>query len=75
MLKRVPEAIMGALPAFSAIMLLIMVAAIMHFNHIYHWLHEGIMTVGHDDYDAIIAGKEAYLNATFFIIRTIIYHN
>ena len=72
-LKRVPEAIMGALPAFSAIMLLIMVAAIMHFNHIYHWLHEGIMTVGHEEYDSIIAGKEAYLNATFFIIRTIIY--
>jgi hypothetical protein len=72
-LKRVPEAIMGALPAFSIIMLLIMVAAIMHFNHIYHWLHEGIMTVGHEDYDSIIAGKEAYLNATFFIIRTVIY--
>ena len=72
-IKRVPEAIMGALPAFSAIMLLIMVASIMHFNHIYHWLHEGIMTVGHEEYDYIIAGKEAYLNATFFIIRTIIY--
>jgi len=72
-LKRVPEAIMGALPAFSIIMLLIMVAAIMHFNHIYHWLHEGIMTVGHEDYDSIIAGKEAYLNASFFIIRTVIY--
>ena len=72
-LKRVPEAIMGALPAFSAIMLLIMVASIMHFNHIYHWLHEGIMTVGHEEYDYIIAGKEPYLNATFFIIRTIIY--
>lgn len=72
-LKRVPEAIMGALPAFSAIMLLIMVASIMHFNHIYHWLHEGIMIVGHEEYDYIIAGKEPYLNATFFIIRTIIY--
>ena len=72
-LKRVPEAIMGALPAFSAIMLLIMVASIMHFNHIYHWLHEGIMTVGHEEYDYIIAGKEPYLNATFFIIRTLIY--
>jgi hypothetical protein len=72
-LKRVPEAIMAALPVFSLIMLFIMVASIMHWNHIYHWLHEGIMTVGHDDYDAIIAGKEAYLNASFFIIRTIIY--
>ena len=72
-LKRVPEAIMAALPVFSLIMLFIMVASIMHWNHIYHWLHEGIMTVGHKDYDAIIAGKEAYLNASFFIIRTIIY--
>jgi len=72
-LKRVPEAIMAALPVFSLIMLFIMVASILHWNHIYHWLHEGIMTVGHDDYDAIIAGKEAYLNASFFIIRTIIY--
>ncbi|MBT3612459.1 MAG: quinol:cytochrome C oxidoreductase [Flavobacteriales bacterium] len=72
-LKRVPEAIMAALPVFSLIMLFIMMASIMHWNHIYHWLHDGIMTVGHEDYDAIIAGKEAYLNASFFIIRTIIY--
>ena len=72
-LKRVPEAIMAALPVFSLIMLFIMVASIMHWNHIYHWLYEGIMTVGHKDYDAIIAGKEAYLNASFFIIRTVIY--
>ena len=72
-LKRVPEAIMGALPLFSLIMLFIMVAAIMHWNHIYHWLHEGIMDAENENYDKIIAGKESYLNATFFIIRTIIY--
>ena len=35
-LKRVPEAIMGALPVFSGIMLFIMIASIMHWNHIYH---------------------------------------
>ena len=72
-LKRVPEAIMGALPVMSLIMLFIMVASIMHWNHIYHWLHEGIMDPASDHYDSIIAGKEAYLNGTFFIIRTIIY--
>ena len=73
-LKRVPEAIMAALPIFSVIMLFIMVASIMHWNHIYHWLHEGIMDPASAHYDKIIAGKEAYLNATFFIIRTIIIH-
>ena len=72
-LKRVPEAVMGALPIFSLIMLFIMIASILHWNHIYHWLHEGIMDPTNDHYDKIIAGKEPYLNATFFIIRTIIY--
>ena len=72
-LKRVPEAIMGALPIFSFIMLFIMIASIMHWNHIYHWLHEGIMDPASEHYDKIIAGKEAYLNASFFIIRTVIY--
>ena len=72
-LKRVPEAIMAALPVFSIIMLFIMLASIMHWNHIYHWLHEGIMDPASEYYDSIIAGKETYLNATFFIIRTIIY--
>ena len=71
-LKRVPEAVMGALPIFSLIMLFIMIASILHWNHIYHWLHEGIMDPTNDHYDKIIAGKEPYLNATFFIIRTII---
>ena len=50
-----------------------MIASIMHWNHIYHWLHEGIMDPANEHYDKIIAGKEPYLNATFFIIRTIIY--
>ena len=72
-LKRVPEAIMSALPVFSIIMLFIMLASIMHLNHIYHWLHEGIMDPASGHYDKILAGKEPYLNATFFIIRTIIY--
>ena len=72
-LKRVPEAVMSALPVMSLIMLFIMFASIMHWNHIYHWLHEGIMDPSSDHYDKIIAGKEAYLNGSFFIIRTIIY--
>ena len=68
-LKRVPEAVMSALPVMSLIMLFIMFASIMHWNHIYHWLHEGIMDPVNDHYDKIIAGKEAYLNGSFFIIK------
>ena len=72
-LKRVPEAIMSFLPLTAIIMLLIVIAAVMHWNHIYHWLEPGIMDPNEPNYDKIIAGKEAYLNAPFFLIRSVIY--
>ena len=72
-IKRVPEAIMTFLPYTCGIMIFIVVAALMHWNHIYHWLEPGIMTEGSNNYDPIIAGKEAYLNPMFFLIRSLIY--
>tara|TARA_B100001057_G_scaffold45585_1_gene40665 strand:- start:3550 stop:4740 length:1191 start_codon:yes stop_codon:yes gene_type:complete len=72
-IKRVPEAIMTFLPYACAVMIFIVVAAILHWNHIYHWMEEGIMTEGSPNYDKIIAGKEAYLSPMFFLIRSIIY--
>ena len=71
--KRIPEAIMTFLPYTAAIMLFIVIAAVLHWNHIYHWMEEGIMTEGSPNYDKIIAGKQAYLNQPFFLIRSIIY--
>ena len=72
-IKRVPEAIMTFLPYACAVMIFIVVAAILHWNHIYHWMEEGIMTEGSPNYDKIIAGKEAYLSPMFFLVRSIIY--
>ena len=72
-LKRVPEAIMSFLPITAVIMLFIVIAATLHWNHIYHWLAEGVMDPESDYYDKIIAGKEAYLNSTFFLIRSFLY--
>ena len=72
-IKRVPEAIMTFLPYACAVMIFIVVAAMLHWNHIYHWMEEGIMTEGAPNYDKIIAGKEAYLNPIFFLVRSIIY--
>ena len=72
-IKRVPEAIMTFLPYACAVMIFIVIAAILHWNHIYHWMEEGIMTEGAPNYDKIIAGKEAYLSPIFFLIRSIIY--
>ena len=72
-IKRVPEAIMTFLPYACAVMIFIVIAAILHWNHIYHWMEEGIMTEGAPNYDRIIAGKEAYLSPIFFLVRSIIY--
>ena len=81
-LKRIPEAIMSFLPITGLVMIIIVVAGAMHWNHIYHWMAEGIMDPtnieGQDGshepyYDKIIAGKEAFLNTSFFIIRSLVY--
>ena len=72
-IKRVPEAIMTFLPYTCAVMIFIVIGAMLHWNHIYHWMEVGIMTEGAPNYDKIIAGKEAYLNPIFFLVRSIIY--
>ncbi len=72
-IKRVPEAIMTFLPVTCIIMLIIVVAAALHFNHIYHWMEVGITDPQAENYDKIIAGKKEYLNIPFFIIRSFIY--
>ena len=72
-IKRVPEAIMTFLPFTCFVMIFIVIAAMLHWNHIYHWMEEGIMIEGSPNYDKIIAGKEAYLNPIFFLVRSIIY--
>ena len=63
--KRVAEAISSYFIIGGAIMVFIIVAGIMHWNHIYHWMAEGIMDPNSEYYDAIIHGKEAYLNRCF----------
>jgi hypothetical protein len=69
-IKRVMEA-MGYGLFLGAPLIIIILAVGGH--DLFHWMHEGIMTVGSDNYDAIIAGKEWYLNTKFYWSRTIIY--
>lgn len=67
--KRVIEAVAGFLPYGIGMMVLIMVVlTITDGAHIYTWMDAE--TVNHDE---IIQGKAAYLNKTFFWIRTVVY--
>lgn len=68
--RRVPEAMPSFLPVPAIIMLVI---AALFGDKIYHWMHEGIMTPGSPNYDAIIAGKQGFLNKPFYFIRLVLY--
>ena len=69
--------VMEAVALFVSIPLLgllfLAITGSMHLHHIWHWMQEGIMDPSSYNYDSLIAGKEGYLNAPFFIIRTVAY--
>ena len=71
--KRVAEGISSYFIVGGIFILLIIIAGAMHWNHIWHWMETGIMDPEAENYDYIIAGKQAYLNAPFFFIRAAVY--
>lgn len=79
-IKRVPEAFGGWLP-FAAVLtvgLFFLTNFTSHF-HIFHWLDTSLYAESLPDgspnphYDAIIAGKQGYLNLPFYLGRMIFY--
>lgn len=72
--KRIMEAVIGFLP-IGAIVLVVTLLAItlMDGAHIYLWMDSQYTNPDSLKYDALIDGKSAYLNKTFFWIRTIVY--
>ncbi|MCF8253510.1 MAG: quinol:cytochrome C oxidoreductase, partial [Bacteroidia bacterium] len=65
-IRRIPEAMSEYTLIGGPILILI---TIFGLPILYHWAHEGIMTEGASNYDALLAGKSWYLNKPFFIIR------
>ena len=71
--KRPMEAIAGFLPYGAAIFGVVVILSALHLNHVYHWADHNLVEKGNPEFDKIIFGKSGYLNAPFFIIRTIVY--
>ena len=69
--------VMEAMALWVGIPMLVMffigIAGSLHWHHLYHWMLEGIADPASANYDKIIAGKVAWLNAPFFLARTVIY--
>ena len=68
-IKRVMEGIAGYLPfGIGFMVLVLLVMTLMDGAHIYTWMDPEVV-----EHDSIIQGKTAYLNKTFFWIRTVVY--
>jgi hypothetical protein len=72
-IKRVPEAVAHFLPFGAVAVLIVVLASAFHLNHLYHWMDASLYDINSPHYDKIIAGKRAFLNPTFFVIRTVVY--
>lgn len=78
-LKRVFEGTSQFIYVGAAILVVFFLAGTFHWHHIYHWMDPLVYIeeladgTPNPEFDAIIAGKAAYLNQPFFWIRTILY--
>ena len=72
-LFRVMHGITAYLPWASVIFFLLLVASSMHWNHLFIWMDETLITKGHENFDKLIYGKKGYLNVPFFLIRAAIF--
>ena len=70
MVKRIAEALSAWVIPGGVIMLVVFLVG---RHDIFHWTHDGIMTKGSANYDAIIAGKSGFLNMPFYVIRMVSY--
>ena len=71
--QRVFQAIMAFMPIGAVVLLIVFVASSMHWNHLYHWMADGVTDPTSENYDKLIHHKEGYLNQTFFWVRTLLY--
>jgi hypothetical protein len=73
LILRVMEAITGNLLPVSILMILVLVASVMHLNHVFPWMADGIFDPTSENYDPIIDGKSWWMNTTGFLVRSIAY--
>ena len=73
LILRVMEAITGNLLPVSIIMIVVLVASVMHLNHLFPWMADGIFDPTSEHYDPIIDGKSWWMNTTGFLVRSIVY--
>lgn len=72
-LIRVPQAMASILPIASVILLVICGLGLTTHNLYHHWNADGLTDPNSPHYDALVAGKSAFLNVPGFLIRQVIF--
>lgn len=67
--RRIPEVLLWAFP----LLIVLFIPIIFGMHDLYHWTHEGLADPASEHYDEVLAGKVAYLNTPFFLIRMAFY--
>ena len=70
MVKRIAEALSAWVIPGGVIMLVVFLVG---RQDIFHWTHDGIMDPKSEHFDAVIKGKEGFLNMPFYVIRMVSY--
>lgn len=70
-LVRIPSAFSTALPYAAVILLVVVVSGIFSHNLYHHWTDPDLINPDSPKFDKLIAGKSAFLNVPFFLIRIV----
>jgi len=71
-IKRILEAIGSFMPYGAVVLFIVLLAGAAHMHHLYHWMDPAVSDPDSPLFDEIIAGKTAYLNVPFMIIRQLL---
>ena len=72
--RRIPEVLIWSFPLLALLFIPILFGLLDHDHGLYHhWTQEGIADPTSEHYDEILAGKVAYLNIPFYLIRMVLY--
>jgi hypothetical protein len=72
-LMRIPQAMSAILPIASVLLFVVIALGLYTHTLYHHWTAEGLTDPSSPNYDALVAGKAAFLNVPFFLIRQIIF--
>lgn len=68
-LFRVMEGISSYILPGGILMFILLLVSGLHMNHIFVWMNEGIADPASENYDALVAGKQGFLNVPFWLFR------